>query len=641
MSAEQRKGNSTITGPKMCKNGCGLYGNVVLDNMCFRCFKASLEPRVEGPDSASVEVMIDDIDGNTIAHIGFDRSGPSSARSKLKLSIPLRSAGDDGINVSPAVSLVSNCSGRMTPVSNVSSPIGSPMLRRPLSRLGSMNQSADPMSPAPFLDLRRFALSSGRQTPEVEPRGLTDTINDRLTPDPVPLRTVITNGDRSVLVVRSPIPCDDGSAKAMMGSSTGEYIHLNPPTTEQIRLGNSPSTEAGGTHFELHNNSPDTISSEPILLQEQLCSDNTPMIYDYHNVPDPASIPDDYLSYLNARRAADPHWILSNPGLYHPYPTNDDINDCNPTQRILDIYEILENRLRYLTDSELTAVSSGISLDSLVVLLADLDMARVLYGPEHDMFFSYSNCVRVEYEPDSVNDTTNVCNVPSDTSATGSDDWKNERAELMADVDRVLVLYGLQYGISASTRNSHDRDREEYNPYAEEAARLYTCQKPKATPDTANDDHKEEKEKKHKKKRCHVCRKKVGLTGFDCRCGGHYCSLHRYSDTHECSFDYKEHGKDKIRKDNPVIVGEKIRKIWSVFTIFERLKCAIFVVCAKINNRTPAFFTVSKSGLERYCEQKFTKKRLTHVVGSLWILVVRVSMKMCKYRYCICHTDIT
>ena len=615
MSAEQRNGNSNITGPKMCLNGCGLYGNVVLDNMCFRCFKASLEPRVEGQDSAYVEVKIDDTDGNTIAHIGFDRSGPSSARSKLKLSIPLRSTGDDGINVSPAVSLVSNCSGRMTPVSNVSSPIGSPMLRRPLSRLGSMNQSADQMSPAPFLDLRRFALSSGRQTPEVEPRGHTDTINDRLTPDPVPLRTVITNDDRSVLVVRSPIHCYDGSAKATMGSSPGEYIHLTPPTTEQMCLGNSPSTEARGTHFA--------------------------MICDYHNIPDPAFMPDDYLSYLNARRAADPHWIRSNPGLYHPYPINNDINDCNPAQRILDIYEILENRLRYLTNSELTAVPSGISLDSLIVILADLDMARVLYGPEHDMFSSNSNCARVEYEPESVNDKMNVCNVPSDTSGAGSDDWKNERAELMADVDRVLVLYGLQYGISASTRNSHDRDREEYNPYAEEAARLYTCQKPKATPDTANDDHKEEKEKKPKKKRCHVCRKKVGLTGFDCRCGGHYCSLHRYSDTHECTFDYKEHGKDKIRKDNPVIVGEKIRKIWSVFTIFERLKCAIFVVCAKINNRTPAFFTVSKSGLERYCEQKFPKKRLTHVVGSLWILVVHVSMKMCKYGYCICHTDIT
>merc|ERR1719232_207314 len=33
------------------------------------------------------------------------------------------------------------------------------------------------------------------------------------------------------------------------------------------------------------------------------------------------------------------------------------------------------------------------------------------------------------------------------------------------------------------------------------------------------------------------CKKKVGLTGFTCRCGGLFCSIHRYSDKHECKFD--------------------------------------------------------------------------------------------------------
>lgn len=64
-----------------------------------------------------------------------------------------------------------------------------------------------------------------------------------------------------------------------------------------------------------------------------------------------------------------------------------------------------------------------------------------------------------------------------------------------------------------------------------------------------------------KKNRCEVCRKKVGLTGFTCRCDGLYCSLHRYSDKHECSFDYRQLGKQEIRKNNPVIVGEKVNKI--------------------------------------------------------------------------------
>lgn len=52
------------------------------------------------------------------------------------------------------------------------------------------------------------------------------------------------------------------------------------------------------------------------------------------------------------------------------------------------------------------------------------------------------------------------------------------------------------------------------------------------------------------------------IAGFECRCGGLYCSLHRYSDMHECSFDYRELGAQEIRRNNPVVVGEKIQKIW-------------------------------------------------------------------------------
>uniref|UniRef100_A0AAR2LQZ6 Zinc finger, AN1-type domain 6 n=1 Tax=Pygocentrus nattereri TaxID=42514 RepID=A0AAR2LQZ6_PYGNA len=66
---------------------------------------------------------------------------------------------------------------------------------------------------------------------------------------------------------------------------------------------------------------------------------------------------------------------------------------------------------------------------------------------------------------------------------------------------------------------------------------------------------------KPKKNRCFTCRKKVGLTGFDCRCGSLFCGIHRYSDAHNCSFDYKAEAAEKIRKENPVVAGEKIKKI--------------------------------------------------------------------------------
>nr|XP_034828394.1 AN1-type zinc finger protein 3 homolog isoform X2 [Maniola hyperantus] len=74
-------------------------------------------------------------------------------------------------------------------------------------------------------------------------------------------------------------------------------------------------------------------------------------------------------------------------------------------------------------------------------------------------------------------------------------------------------------------------------------------------------DDKDPSKDKKKKNRCAVCRKKVGLTGFECRCGGLFCAVHRYSDKHECSFDYRELGAQEIRRNNPVVVSQKIHKI--------------------------------------------------------------------------------
>lgn len=66
---------------------------------------------------------------------------------------------------------------------------------------------------------------------------------------------------------------------------------------------------------------------------------------------------------------------------------------------------------------------------------------------------------------------------------------------------------------------------------------------------------------KKKKNKCQMCKKKVGLTGFTCRCEGLFCSVHRYSNEHHCTFDYRELGAEEIRRNNPVIKGEKIQKI--------------------------------------------------------------------------------
>lgn len=61
--------------------------------------------------------------------------------------------------------------------------------------------------------------------------------------------------------------------------------------------------------------------------------------------------------------------------------------------------------------------------------------------------------------------------------------------------------------------------------------------------------------------RCFLCRKRVGLTGFKCRCGNTFCSMHRYSDKHSCTYDYKSAGRDAIAKANPVVKADKVDKI--------------------------------------------------------------------------------
>ncbi|OXA53300.1 zinc finger A20 and AN1 domain-containing stress-associated protein 9 [Folsomia candida] len=82
-----------------------------------------------------------------------------------------------------------------------------------------------------------------------------------------------------------------------------------------------------------------------------------------------------------------------------------------------------------------------------------------------------------------------------------------------------------------------------------------------STPESSNMESVGVSDTKKKSNRCMSCRKKVGLTGFECRCGGLFCSTHRYSDKHNCSFDYRQLGADEIRKNNPVVVSEKINKI--------------------------------------------------------------------------------
>ena len=58
------------------------------------------------------------------------------------------------------------------------------------------------------------------------------------------------------------------------------------------------------------------------------------------------------------------------------------------------------------------------------------------------------------------------------------------------------------------------------------------------------------------------CNKKLRLTeGLVCKCGFLFCMKHRYSNEHNCTFDYTKEHQDLLSKNNPKIIGSKIVKI--------------------------------------------------------------------------------
>lgn len=94
----------------------------------------------------------------------------------------------------------------------------------------------------------------------------------------------------------------------------------------------------------------------------------------------------------------------------------------------------------------------------------------------------------------------------------------------------------------------------------------------------ASSDGEQTPDKNKKKNRCFSCRKKVGLTGFDCRCGNLFCAIHRYSDKHDCPYDYRSAAAARIRKENPIVVAEKIQKLWGLIVVWKGLTLWIWTM---------------------------------------------------------------
>jgi AN1-like Zinc finger len=64
------------------------------------------------------------------------------------------------------------------------------------------------------------------------------------------------------------------------------------------------------------------------------------------------------------------------------------------------------------------------------------------------------------------------------------------------------------------------------------------------------------------KLRCFHCNKKLGIIMImKCHCNQYFCAAHRFMEVHNCSYDYKEHGRKKLERENPLICTQKLPKI--------------------------------------------------------------------------------
>nr|CAD7409705.1 unnamed protein product [Timema cristinae] len=68
--------------------------------------------------------------------------------------------------------------------------------------------------------------------------------------------------------------------------------------------------------------------------------------------------------------------------------------------------------------------------------------------------------------------------------------------------------------------------------------------------------------KKPLRTRCAECRKRLNITNiYSCRCDKLFCSAHRHSESHNCSFDYKSEGRKILEQANPLVAAPKLPKI--------------------------------------------------------------------------------
>lgn len=64
-----------------------------------------------------------------------------------------------------------------------------------------------------------------------------------------------------------------------------------------------------------------------------------------------------------------------------------------------------------------------------------------------------------------------------------------------------------------------------------------------------------------KRNRCWQCRKKVGLTGIECRCGYVFCATCRHAEAHGCDADYRTTAREHLERENRRAAFKKVDQV--------------------------------------------------------------------------------
>ncbi|CAK92805.1 unnamed protein product (macronuclear) [Paramecium tetraurelia] len=61
--------------------------------------------------------------------------------------------------------------------------------------------------------------------------------------------------------------------------------------------------------------------------------------------------------------------------------------------------------------------------------------------------------------------------------------------------------------------------------------------------------------------KCKVCKRKLGISGIQCKCEAYFCNKHRLPEEHQCTFDHAEKAKQLLIKNNPFVNIKKLEEL--------------------------------------------------------------------------------